>query len=524
MDREAAYRRRWTILGVLVVSLLVVVLDNTILNVALKTIQIELGATNSQLIWAVNSYSLVFASLLFTWGVLGDRFGRKRVLVVGMLLFGVASAFSAFAASPEQLIVYRALMGIGGAAVLPVTLAIITNVFPPDERGKAIGAWAGAVGIAVAIGPITGGFLLEHFWWGSVFLINVPVVIIGVLGIVVLVPESKGGQRARIDPVGVVMSVAGLMMLVYGIVHGGDTRQWGSPDVWGFIVGGVAVLALFVWFESRSDHPSLDVRLFDNREFSTTLAAVTTAFFGLMGATFFLVFYLQLVRGMSPLQAGTALLPLAFGQFFAATRSSKTAARFGPRVVIGSGLVLVSLVFAAMVLVDGETPLWQVLTLYLLIGVGMGSAIAPATTVMMSTLPLERAGAGSAVQNTVRQVGGALGVAITGTVIAVVFGAQLEKAGAGLPPTALAQASDSLGAAYEVVQAATAKGLLSPDAAASAIAVANDSFITAMHVATLLTAAAALLGGLVAYRFLPNRADAARIAAERQRQFTEREN
>jgi EmrB/QacA subfamily drug resistance transporter len=522
MDREAAYRRRWTILAVLVVSLLVVVLDNTILNVALKTIQIELGATNSQLIWAVNSYALVFASLLFTWGVLGDRFGRKRVLVVGMVLFGLASALSAFAASPEQLIVFRALMGIGGAAVLPVTLAIITNVFPPAERGRAIGAWAGAVGIAVAIGPITGGFLLEHFWWGSVFLINVPVVVLGVVGIVLLVPESKGGLQAQIDPVGVLMSIVGLMMLVYGIVHGGDTRQWGSPDVWGFIIGGVAVIALFVWFESRSDHPSLDIRLFENREFSTTLAAVTAAFFGLMGATFFLVFYLQLVRGMSPLQAGAALLPLAFGQFFAAMRSSKTVARFGPRVVIGSGLLLVSVVFAGMLLVDTNTALWKVLVLYLLIGVGMGSAIAPATTVMMSTLPLARAGAGSAVQNTVRQVGGALGVAITGTVIAVVYSGQLEKAASGLPASALAQASDSLGATYQVVEGAAARGILPPDAVATALSIANQSFVTAMHVASLLTAGAALAGSLVAYRFLPNRADAERIAEERQRQFTQR--
>jgi Na+/melibiose symporter-like transporter len=337
-----------------------------------------------------------------------------------------------------------------------------------------------------------------------------------------LVPESKGGLKAQIDPVGVLMSIAGLMMLVYGIVHGGDTRDWGSPDVWGFIFGGIGVLALFVWFESRSDHPSLDIRLFENREFSTTLTAVTAAFFGLMGATFFLVFYLQLVRGMSPLQAGAALLPLAFGQFFAAMRSSKAVARFGPRVVIGSGLLLVGVVFASMLLVQADTTLWKVLVLYLLIGVGMGSAMAPATTVMMSTLPLARAGAGSAVQNTVRQVGGALGVAITGTVIAVVYGGQLEKAGSGLPASSLTQASGSLGATYEVVAGAAAKGVLPPDAVARALGVANESFITAMHVATLLTAAAALVGSLVAYRFLPRRLDAQRIAEERQRQFTER--
>jgi EmrB/QacA subfamily drug resistance transporter len=513
-QESTVYHRRWAILSVLVVSLLVVVLDNTILNVALKTIQLDLRATQSQLIWAVNSYVLVFAALLFTWGVLGDRYGRRRILMIGLTLFGIASALCAFASTPSLLIFFRALMGIGGAAVLPVTLAIITNVFPPRERGRAIGIWAGAVGVAIAIGPITGGFLLEHFWWGSVFLINVPVVIVGLVGIALIVPESTGQHTQRLDPVGVVLSIAGLLALVYGIVHGGDTRDWSSVTVWGWIVLGLSLLALFVWLELRSDHPSLDVHLFQNREFTVSIAAVTMAFFGLMGATFFLVFYLQLVRGYSPLQAGLIFLPLALGQILAAPRSAKTVARFGPKMVIGSGLLIVAIVYVLLCFAQADTPLWLLCVLFFFVGVGMGNAIAPATTVMMSTLPLSRAGAGSAVQNTVRQVGGALGVAILGTVLATVYANSFDGV-PGLP----AAATGSLGQTYEAIAALVRAGGLTPGAAASAINSANDAFMTAMHVTCLLTAAAALIGSLVAYAGLPAKSRAVVIAHGRQQDF-----
>jgi DHA2 family multidrug resistance protein-like MFS transporter len=198
---------------------------------ALKTIQEDLGATQNEIVWAINSYTLVFAALLFTWGVLGDRYGRKKILIIGLLLFGLASALSAFAHDPMQLILARAFMGIGGASVLPVTLAIITVVFPPHERGRAIGMWAAAVGGAVAIGPLLGGFLLEHYWWGSVFLINVPIVIAGVIGIAILVPESRNPNPGRLDPLGLVLSITGLLLLVYGIQHGGDTQDW-LPGTW----------------------------------------------------------------------------------------------------------------------------------------------------------------------------------------------------------------------------------------------------------------------------------------------------
>lgn len=254
MDVKTIHDRRWGILGVLIVSLLVVVLDNTVLNVALKTIQDDLGASQSELAWSVNSYTLVFAGLLFTFGLLGDRFGRKRILMAGLLLFGMASLASAYAQSPEQLILARSIMGIGGAAVMPATLAIITNVFEPEERGRAIGIWVASVGLAIVIGPVVGGGLLETFWWGSVFLINMPIVIAGVLLVSLLVPDSRDPSPGRLDPVGVLLSMTGLVLLVYGIIEGGERASIASPEVWVPVLGGITALGLFVWYERRGSH------------------------------------------------------------------------------------------------------------------------------------------------------------------------------------------------------------------------------------------------------------------------------
>ena len=316
------YPQRWKALSVLVIGLLVVILDNTILNVALKTIQEDLGASQNQLVWAINAYSLAFAALLFTWGVMGDRFGRKRILIIGLVLFGFASALCAFATSPGELIAFRALMGIGGASVMPISLSIITVIFPPQERGKAIGVWAAAVGGAVALGPVLGGILLEHpnwfQWltgndWGSVFFINVPIVIIGLIGIIILVPETKNPNPGKLDPLGLVLSVAGLFSMVYGIQNASE-KGWGSPETWGFILLGVVILAGFVLYELKSTHPSIDLSLFKIRSFSVPLTGVSLAFAAMQGTLLFLTFYFQIVRGWSPLQAGLLVLPFAAGQ------------------------------------------------------------------------------------------------------------------------------------------------------------------------------------------------------------------
>ncbi len=501
MDSVTIHNRRWYILAVLVVCLLVVVLDNTILNVALPTIEETLDASQSQQEWFVNAYTLVFAGLLFTYGVLGDRFGRKRILMIGMVLFGTASALCAFATSPVMLIATRALMGIGGAAVLPSTLSIITNVFDADERGKAIGIWAGFTGLAVAIGPITGGALLEHFWWGSVFLINVPFVLFGLVAISVLVPESKDPHPQGIDVLGVLLSMAGLVLVVYGIIKGGQLGKWGQPLVVGSLLAGVVVLAVFVIVERHSPYPSLDISLFRNPAFSAACAAVTAAFFALFGATFYLTFYLQFARGYTPLQAGVRLLPIAIALAVFAPRSAAMVKRFGAKAVCTTGLLLVTVAFLMYQLIDRSTSIWVLEGLLFVQGVGMANTMAPATESIMSTLPRERAGAGSAVNNTVRQVGGALGVAIIGSILSAAYRGRMNAVLEHLPIPAPVRtaAAESLGATQALVSGAGGRldALLAP---------ANAAFIHAMHLASLGSAVVAFLGAVVVWRWLPGKA------------------
>ncbi|MEV6371507.1 DHA2 family efflux MFS transporter permease subunit [Micromonospora musae] len=503
---NTGHPRRWAILGVLVISLLVVVLDNTILNVALRTLADPvhgLGASQGQLEWAINSYTLVFAGLLFTFGVLGDRAGRKRFLLIGLVVFGLSSLASAYAQSPGQLVAARALMGIGGAAIMPATLSIISNVFDPRERGRAIGVWAGAVGLAVAIGPVLGGALLENFWWGSVFLINVPVIVVGVILVALLVPESRDPKPGRIDVFGVLLSVVGLVGLTYGIIDGGE-HGFGRPLVWVAILGGVAVLAWFIAVERRSSHPSLDVRLFKVPQFAGPVAIIGLIFFAAMGVMFFGSFYLQLVRGYTPLETGLLFLPFAGAQLIFAPRSAAMVRRYGGKAVAVVGLTLTVISLAAFAFIDAKTPIWIVLIFYFIQGVGMANIMPPATESIMSSLPREKAGVGSAISNTIRQVGGALGVAVLGSVLSAVYRGDVEPALNGLPAQARDAATESISGAY------AAAGELGP-VAPKVLAAANDSFITAMHWAAALSALIAALGIVVAARWLPGRSASAPV-------------
>jgi EmrB/QacA subfamily drug resistance transporter len=513
MTSGEGHPRRWAILAVVVVSLLVVVLDNTVLNVALPTIQRDLAATQGQLVWAVDSYILVFAALLFTWGVLGDRWGRKKVLMIGLVFFVVASAVCAFSTTAGMLIGFRAVMGIGGAAVLPSTLAIITVVFPPYERGKAIGTWAGAVGAAVALGPVLGGILLQHpSWtnwltgndWGSVFLINVPIIAVGLVAIWRVVPETRNPQGRRLDLVGLVVSVVGLTSLLYGIIHASETRNWLDPWVLGPIIAGIAIIGTFIWMEAHSEHPSFDVALFKNRGYAISLTAVSLPFFALSGVTFTVPFYLQVLRGYDTLTAGLCFLPFAVGQLLAAPRSARMVERFGYRVVMTVGLACVTLASAALAMLRIDTPIWLVLVVFLIFGLGMGSVIAPASTVMQNVLPLVRAGAGSAVQNTLRQVCGALGIAVIGTVLATQYASNLEsslaQAPVPLPQEAVDAASQSVVATAAVMDAAP--GL--PDSLRAQLeAGAFEAFLSASHLTSALSAAVVLVAALVVGIWLP---------------------
>jgi EmrB/QacA subfamily drug resistance transporter len=544
MDAETIHRRRWAILSVLVVCLLVVILDNTILNVALKTIQQDLSASQSQMQWAVDSYALVFAGLLIPWGVLGDRFGRKKLLALGMLIFGAMSALTAFSNGATELIAFRALMGIGAAAVQPQTLSIIQNVFEPEERGKAIGMWAGAAGMAIAIGPLAGGALLKYFWWGSVFLVNVPFVVVGVVAILILVPDSKDPHPNRLDPTGIVLSMMGLGALVYGIIEGGNSNNWLRWNTAGAIVLGVLLLAAFVQLERRSSHPTIDVSLFKNRQFASGGAVIGLTFFALMGSTFYLAYYLQAVKGYTALTAGVALIPVAVAMMIAAPLSSKLSARFGTRYVAGCGLLVVALSLSGYSLATQTTPQWMIEVLLFGQGAGMGVTMAPATTAIMSAVPREKAGAGSAVNNTVRQVAGALGVAVLGSILAVVYrghlgsntpaalARQLDQPAAiisTLPqsaqvaPLVRKDTSQSIGASLEFLgkirvvgqeRSRLLAGKVGPQqlqqAQASAQQAAGQfldksrtSFVSAMQLTSLIAALADLIGAGVAFAFLP---------------------
>ncbi len=514
--QEKAYRRRWAILVVLCVSLLIIVLDNSILNVAIPTLIKELGATNSQVQWMVDSYTLVFAGLLLTMGAMGDRYGRRGALQVGYLLFGLGSLASAFATTANQLILTRGFMGIGGALIMPATLSIITNVFPPQERGRAIGVWAGTAGIGVALGPLTGGFLLEHFYWGSIFLVNLPIVALGIAAGFVLIPTSKDPSAPQLDPVGAALSIVALVGIVYALIEAPDIG-WTAPKTLAVFAGGLVALGIFVWWERRSDHPMLDVRFFKNPRFSAANAAITLTFFAMFGSIFLLTQYLQFTLGYTPLESGIRMLPYAGTMMVVAPLSSRVVERFGSKatIAVGLGLAGIALVVFGGLTVDSDYGdiVWR----FMILAAGMGLVMAPATDSVMGSLPLAKAGVGSAVNDTTRQVGGALGVAIIGSVVSSVYGSKIADffAGTSAPDAAVEGAKNSLGGAFGVAQQLGSSGR--PNAqqlSAELIETANEAFVEAFRWGTRVGAVALAIGVVIVVRFLPARASAANIAEQ----------
>ena len=504
---EHAYQRRWLILAVLCFSLLVIVLDNSILNVAIPTIVKELGATNSQLQWIIDSYTLVFAGLLLTAGSLGDRYGRRGALQLGFLVFGIGSLASALASSADQLIATRAFMGIGGALIMPATLSIITNVFPDEERGRAIGVWAGVAGLGGALGPLTGGFLVEHFYWGSVFLVNIPIVIVGIVAGFVLIPTSKDPTAPKLDPLGAVLSITGLVALLYGLIEA-PAEGWTSPTILAAFGAGIVLLGAFGAWELHTDHPMLDLRFFKNPRFSAASGSITLVFFAMFGSMFLLTQYLQFVLAYSPLETGVRMLPFAATMMVAAPMSAKITEKTGTKVIVAGGLGLVTLGLLSMTGLQVDTSYGGVVIRLMLIALGMAFVMAPATESVMGSLPLAKAGVGSAVNDTTRQVGGALGVAVIGSVLSSTYGTKIAEffAGTPAPPQVVDAAKGSLGGAIGVAERLreTGQGPL----ADKLLAVADQSFVDALHTGALVAAVATFVGVLVALAFLPARAQA----------------
>src|SRR5215207_3393750 len=493
---STAYPRRWWALAVLCLSLVVLAMDNTILNVALPTLARDLGATGSQLQWMVDAYILVFAGLLLTMGALGDRFGRKLALNAGLLVFAAASAASAFASTPEVLIAVRAAMGVGAALIMPATLSIITNIFPPTERGRAIGVWAGMAGLGVVLGPVIGGWLLEHFWWGSVFLVNVPVVALAMVAGWPLVPNSHDPSATPLDPTGAAVSVAALVALVYGIIQAPE-QGWTDPVILGAFAVAAVLSVAFIWWERRSQHPMLPTEFFGDPRFSAASGAIAMAFFALFGSVFLLTQHLQFVLGYTPLQAGVRILPVA-ALGVAAPLAARLTERIGTKIVVAAGLLIVAGALWLLSTVQLSDGYGLVAATLALLGTGMGLTMAPATESIMGSLPLARAGVGSAMNDTTRQVGGALGVAVLGSVLAAGYGAAIEPALRDAPPPLAQAAGDSIGAA------ATIAAQLGPQGQ-GLLEAARSAFLQGMGDALQVGAGVAAFAALLVLLFLPAR-------------------
>jgi EmrB/QacA subfamily drug resistance transporter len=488
VSAAAPYSRRWQALGVLAVSLLVISVGNTILNVALPTIQTQLDASSSELQWIVDGYMLVYAGLLLAAGTLGDRFGRRRALITGLLTFALGSVFAAMAGGATELIASRALMGVGAAAIMPTTLSILTNIFPDDERPKAIAIWAAVAGLGVAIGPISGGWMIEHMSYTGIFLFNLPAVALCLIGALALVPESRDPESPRLDWPGVGLSIAGLTAVVWGLIEAPE-RGWSDPIIMAAFAGGAAILAAFVAWERRVEQPMLQVGVFRNLRFSAASASITFVYFSLMGVMYFMTTYLQSVLGHSALDAGIRMLPIAGGMLMTAKPAVVLTGRIGTKFVVATGLAVVS---GGLVLVTGLDAATGDLELCLVLaslGAGIGLAMAPATEAIMGSLPKAKAGIGSAMNDVVREVGGTLGIAVLGSMLATSYASSMD----GAPEAA----RDSVGAAHAVAAQTGATDL---------VATANQAFVDAMSTTAGIAAAIAMVGAVIALAFLPARA------------------
>jgi EmrB/QacA subfamily drug resistance transporter len=441
---SAAYDRRWWALGCLCLSLVLIVANNSSLNVNLPVLQRALGSSNSGLQWLVDAYSLVFAGLLLPAGALADRYGRKSALQLGLTVVGLASLTAMVCTTTGEVILCRAVMGAGAAFIMPGTLSILTNIFPPSERGKAIAIWAGFAGFGGVLGPMASGFLLDHFYWGSAFFINVPIIVVALGAGFFLVPNSKDPADTVLDPLGVALVVSGLLVLLYGVIDGPE-RGWMTPPILASLLIGAALLVMFVVWELRTANPMLDVRLFRNRSFAVGSGTITLQYFALYGLFFIFAQYLELAKGYAPLKTAVAQLPIGLLMMVGAPMSARMVARFGPRAVVGSGLLFTATGLGVLATAKPGTIIWVLVGAEILIGLGIGQTTAPSTTLIMSAVRTSKSGVGSAVNDVSRELGGALGIAVLGSVLNEAYRGKIGgRLPAGLPPRVVADAHKSV--------------------------------------------------------------------------------
>jgi EmrB/QacA subfamily drug resistance transporter len=497
-------RRRWWALGVLGLCTLVLNLDLTVLSVGLTTISRELHASTAQLQWMTAAYSLTMSGLMLASGALGDRWGRKRVLLTGLVLFGLASLGGAWSPNADGVIVARALMGIGASVVMPLAMSLLRTMFEPREQGRAIGIWTASVALGMPLGPIIGGLLLDHFWWGSIFLLNAVAVAIAVPLGAIMFEESRNPAHERIDLFGIALSAAGVAALTYGLIKAQD--GWTAVSSLGWIAAGVALLAVFVATQHRATSPLVNLTLFREREFSGAVTVLVLSIFAMLGVLFVVPLYLQGVLGFRPLAAGLRLLPLAAGVLVSSVTADRAVRWFGPRWVVCGGMVLSAggLGLLSLLTPSSGTPL--IAAGLALAGGGMGFAMSPTMAVALSTIPRQTAGSASAVINAIRNVGGVLGVAVVGSAVSTLYTHDLPKSVDQLPPGAAGAVHDSVALVSKV--AATMGG----SSGAALREAAFHAFTDGMGIVLLACAGVALLTGTIAAAILPGRTPAAEKA------------
>jgi EmrB/QacA subfamily drug resistance transporter len=491
------------ILVALLLAAFAINLDTTMVNVALPSLVRELHATTTQLQWVVDAYNLVFAALLLTFGSLSDRFGRRGMLLAGLAVFGTASVAGSFTTSPAQLIAARAVMGLGAAMTFPATLSLISNVFTRRaERARAIGLWGASAGIAIALGPIVGGWLLESFSWASIFVAMGPVAAAGALLVVLSVPSSKAPDASPVDILGLVLSTAAMALLVFTIIEA-PTYGWGSPrSLLGFAVSAV-LLATFIGWERRARYPMLDVRLFRNMRFSAASGAVTVSFFTLFGFIFLMTQYFQFIRGYGPLSTGVHLLPVALSVGVGSVAGTQLAVRAGTKLVVTAGLVAMAAFYGWVAAATTATIGYDIISVQMVLyGLGMGLTSAPATESIMGAVSRRKAGVGSAVNDTTRLLGGTLGVAVIGSVYASLYGSRLTALlPSGLPGRVAAVAHQSVGAAFGASGQIAGAG--HPALGAAVRDAASNAFLHGLSIGCLVAGGVAAAGAILAALFLP---------------------
>jgi EmrB/QacA subfamily drug resistance transporter len=496
-------RSKPVILVALLLSAFLVNLDTTLVNVALPAMVRELHATTTQLQWVVDAYNLVFAALLLACGSLSDRFGRKGMLLAGLAVVGTASLAGGFTTSPDQLIAARAVMGLGAAMTFPATLSLISNVFTErTERARAIGLWGAIAGVAIALGPIVGGWLLEHYSWAAIFIAMAPVAAAAVILVVLAVPTSKDPDAAAVDIPGLVLSSATMLLLVFTIIEAPAYGWTAARSVAGFAVS-AALLAAFIGWERRAAHPMLEVGLFRNMRFSAASGAVTVSFFTLFGFIFLITQYFQFVRGYGPLSTGVRLLPVALAVGAGSVAGTQLAVRAGTKLIVTIGLVAMAAFYGWVAATISATLSYGIIAAQMVVyGLGLGLTSAPATESIMGAIPRAKAGVGSAINDSTRLVGGTLGVAVIGSVYASVYASRLTATmPAAVPAPVAAIAHQSVGAAYAVAGKIAALG--HPALGQALHQLSTNAFLRGLTIGALVAGGVAALGAVLAVLFLP---------------------